>query len=160
MQLRVAAHKVDNAQHRTDALRQHGGGRCAAHAHAKRPHKGDIQPDVEHAAEQQKQQRRDAVAHSAQQGGFHIIKHRQGNAQQNQGQVGGGTVPHLGGDLQSGQQGIAAQQGSKGQHKGHRHGEGDHPADSAAHSALITRAEVAADAQRQTVVHTEGKVHN
>ena len=80
VQGRVVADDVPPAQHRTDALGYHGGGRRAAHTQLQRAHKGDVQPDVEYRAEQQKVQRRQAVSDGPQQGGLHIIGHRQRDA--------------------------------------------------------------------------------
>ena len=159
-QLRVAAQDVHNAQHGADALRQHRGNGRAAHAQPQRPHERGVQPDVQHAAEQQEQQRRHAVADGAQQRSLHIIKHRQRDAQQNDGQVGGRAAPCLCRDLQNGQQRGAAQQGAPRQHQRHRRRQRDHPAHGAAYPAFIARAKIAADRQRQAVVHAEGKVHD
>ena len=159
-QFRVAAQDVPHAQQGADTLCQHGGDGCAAHAKAQRAHKGRVQPDIQHGAEKQKQQRRDAVAHGAQQRGLHIVEHRQRDAQQNYGQVGGGTVPRFGGDLQQSQQRAAAQQGSGGQHQRGAHRKRDHPAHGAAHALFIPGTEIPADRQCQAVVHAEGKVHD
>lgn len=159
-QLRVAAQDVHNAQHGADALRQHRGNGRAAHAQPQRPHERGVQPDVQHAAEQQEQQRRHAVADGAQQCSLHIIKHRQRDAQQNDGQVGGRAAPCLCRDLQNGQQRVAAQQGAPRQHQRHHRRQRDHPAHGAAYPAFIARAKIAADRQRQAVVHAEGKVHD
>ena len=81
MQAGITADDIPPAQHRTDALCRHGGSRRTADAKVQRAHKGDIQPDVERRAAQQKVQRRQAVANGPQQGSLHIIGHRQRNAE-------------------------------------------------------------------------------
>ncbi len=160
VQLRIAADQIHCAQHGADALRQHRGYSGTAHAHAQRPHKGGVQPDIQHTAEQKKQKRCNAVAHSAQQGGLHIVEHRQRDAQQNYGQVGSCAVPHLGRNLQHLQQRTASQQRHCGQHYRHRRRKGDHPADGAADALPLPCPKAAADRQCQTIVHAEGKVHD
>ena len=122
--------------------------------------KAAAEEEARKQAEQQEQQRRHAVADGAQQRSLHIIKHRQRDAQQNDGQVGGRAAPCLCRDLQNGQQRGAAQQGAPRQHQRHRRRQRDHPAHGAAYPAFIARAKIAADRQRQAVVHAEGKVHD
>jgi len=160
MQGRVVADDVPPAQHRTDALGYHGGSRRAAHAQLQWAHKGDVQPDVEHRAEQQKVQRRQAIANGPQQGGFHIISHRQRDAQQNQRQVGKGPIYRRFRHLQQHQQRTAHTNENHRQHSSRSPGQRQHPGRGAAHALFITCAKQAADRQRQTVIHAESKVHN
>ena len=160
MQGRVIADDVPPAQHRTDALGYHGGGRRAAHAQLQRAHKGDVQPDVEYRAEQQKVQRRQAVSDGSQQGGLHIIGYRQRDAQQNQRQVGKGPIYRRFRHLQQHQQRTAHTNENHRQHSSRSPGQRQHPGRGAAHALFITCAKQAADRQRQTVIHAESKVHD
>ena len=65
-QLRIIFINVEKTADCADALRQNGGDRRAAHAHAERAHERNVQQDIQRAAEQQQHKRRAAVAHRLQ----------------------------------------------------------------------------------------------
>ena len=73
-------HGIENAERTGDCLRENGRDRCAGNACTENQHKQQIQYDVQHRADNQKQKRRLAVAKGVQHGGGIVIDNLAGAA--------------------------------------------------------------------------------
>ena len=157
MKVRLAAEDVEKTEQRTDALRKDGRRSRAADAQPERSHEEIIQHNVQHAAEKQEEERRDAVADGLHHVRFQIIRHRQRNAREDDGQVAQGAVADIGGDLHGVHQPCACGEEDHGHHQRTERGEQGHPADGTLHALFIARTEMTADGQRKAAVQAEGK---
>ena len=100
---------VQNAQHHRDALCNDRCHRCALHAHANPGNEPQVQPHVQHRADEQEHQRHYAVANGAQQACAQVIHKHDHNAKVDHDDVAVGIFQNFRRGIQQLQQGMQAE---------------------------------------------------
>ena len=100
---------VQNAQHHRDALCNDRCHRCAPHAHANPGNEPQVQPHVQHRADEQEHQRHYAVANGAQQACAQVIHKHDHNAKVDHDDVAVGIFQNFCRGIQQLQQGMQAE---------------------------------------------------
>ena len=117
------AQKAQQDAHCAERLREHRGRRRARDARMQSEHKQQVKRDIRQGGEEQKQERREGIAHAAQHGGEKIVQEDEGNTREDDAQIRGDVGHNLRRDTHEQQE---RGQRDIGQHRQQQRNQRDH----------------------------------
>ena len=151
---------VEKAQKPRKPLRDHGGHRSAHHAHAAHGDEHNVQKNVQPGGQPQKHHGGAAVAHGAQHRGSHVIQIGNGNAPEQNADIGGGIGQNFFGGAHPAQDLGTQQAGADGQHRRKDHAQPHTAANIAPKLVRLLRAKGLRHGNGKAAAHPHAKTND
>ena len=152
--------QIDKAQHTGNDLRDVGGQRRPQNTHLKRDDEQKVEPDVERTGQDQKVQRRFAIAQCAHDGCHHVVQKDERDSRKDPADIDDSTVKDVRGRLHQLHHGARQRHGRHGQHHAARNAKPRGVGHMAAQITVIPRAEQLRDRDRKAVADANDKAED